>query len=100
MDDVKSTDLIEFLRRQRQSRQFTDEPVSDDDLEAILEVARWTGSSKNTQPWQFVVVTDPEIKREISKATQWTGCTPMTTTRAGYRSGSCWRRRHSDWDPG
>lgn len=73
MGETKSAELIEFLRGQRQSRQFTDEPVSDDDLDAILQVARWTGSSKNTQPWQFVVVTDAAIKGEISKATQWTG---------------------------
>jgi nitroreductase len=73
MGEPDSAALIEFLRRQRQSRQFTDEPVSDADLEAILQVARWTGSSKNTQPWQFVVVTDPAIKAEIGKATQWTG---------------------------
>lgn len=73
MGSTSSAELIEFLRRQRQSRQFTDQPVSEDDLEAILQVARWTGSSKNTQPWQFVVVTDPTIKAEIAQATQWTG---------------------------
>jgi nitroreductase len=73
MGEGTAANLIEFLRGQRQSRQFTDEPVSDEDLEAILQVARWTGSSKNTQPWQFVVVTDPAIKAEIGKATQWTG---------------------------
>jgi len=73
MGNATSAELIEFLRGLRQSRQFTDEPVSEEDLTAILEVARWTGSSKNTQPWQFVVVTDPELKAEIGKATQWTG---------------------------
>ena len=72
MTEVASADLIEFLRRQRQSRQFTDEPVSEADLEQILQVARWTGSSKNTQPWEFVVVTEPALKAEIGAATQWT----------------------------
>ena len=67
------SELIEFLRRQRQSRQFTDQPVSEADLEAILQVARWTGSSKNSQPWQFVVVTDAALKTDVGKATQWTG---------------------------
>ena len=72
MTEVASADLIEFLRRQRQSRQFTDEPVTEADLEQILQVARWTGSSKNTQPWEFVVVTEPALKAEIGAATQWT----------------------------
>ncbi len=48
------------LRATRQIREYTDEPVSDADLAELLEVARWTGSSQNTQPWHFVVLTDPE----------------------------------------
>ena len=44
------------LRRTRQVRQFTDEPISKSDLQTILEVARWSGSSMNRQPWTFIVV--------------------------------------------
>jgi len=43
------------LLRTRQVREFTPEPPSDEQLDAILEVARWTGSSQNSQPWRFVV---------------------------------------------
>jgi nitroreductase len=73
MATSEQTGLIEFLRGQRQARQFTGEPVSEDDLQQILEVMRWTGSSKNSQPWQFVVVEDASLKAEIAKATQYTG---------------------------
>ena len=48
--------VLTALRRTRQVRQFTDELVSDNDLQAILEVARWSGSSMNRQPWTFIVV--------------------------------------------
>lgn len=48
------------LRHTRQVRQFTDEPVADTDLDRILDVARWTGSSTNWQPWQFAVIRDRE----------------------------------------
>jgi nitroreductase len=48
--------ILAALRRTRQVRQFTDELVSDDDLQAILDVARWSGSSINRQPWTFIVV--------------------------------------------
>src|SRR5450756_2466305 len=48
--------ILAALRRTRQVRQFTDELVSDDDLQAILDVARWSGSSMNRQPWTFIVV--------------------------------------------
>jgi nitroreductase len=45
--------ILRALRRTRQIRRFTDEPVAEADLVAILEVARWTGSSTNRQPWTF-----------------------------------------------
>ncbi len=34
-------------------------------LDAIADVARWTGSSKNTQPWRFIVITDPSTIQAI-----------------------------------
>ena len=46
------------LRGLRQTRRFTEDPVTDEVLARILEVARWTGSAKNTQPWEFIVVRD------------------------------------------
>jgi nitroreductase len=48
--------VVTALRRTRQVRQFTDELVSDDEIQAILDVARWSGSSMNRQPWTFIVV--------------------------------------------
>jgi nitroreductase len=59
--------VLRALRKTRQIRSFTDEPVSEDDLHAILEVSRWTGSSMNTQPWQFIVVRDADVRRQIGE---------------------------------
>jgi nitroreductase len=59
--------VLRALRRTRQIRSFTDEPVSEEDLGALLEVARWTGSSMNTQPWQFIVIRDPDVRRRIGE---------------------------------
>lgn len=70
---TQTADLIEFLRKQRQVRTFTDQPVSEDQLDAIIEVARWTGSAKNIQPWTLVIVKDPERKRQLAEAGQYTG---------------------------
>jgi nitroreductase len=62
MSDSKPADrstanvVLAALRRTRQVRQFTDEPVSDKDLGSLLEVARWSGSSINRQPWTFIIV--------------------------------------------
>ncbi len=56
------------LRNLRQTRQFSDRPVPDDVLNDVLEVARWSGSAKNTQPWHFIVVTDADMRREVAEA--------------------------------
>ncbi|MCO6450694.1 MAG: nitroreductase family protein [Caldilineales bacterium] len=40
----------------RAIRQFNDQPISDEALVAILNAGRWSGSSKNNQPWHFVVL--------------------------------------------
>ena len=66
-------DYLEFLKGQRQTREFTSEPVSDADIQALLETMRWTGSSSNSQPWQFVVVRDQTAKDALAQATQYTG---------------------------
>lgn len=52
-------DLVRPLLRTRQIREFADAQPTDAELEAITDVARWSGSSTNEQPWRFIVVRDP-----------------------------------------
>jgi nitroreductase len=59
--------MIETLRTVRQIRQYAPDPVPDDVVEQLLRVARWTGSSKNSQPWHFVVVRDRDALERISR---------------------------------
>jgi nitroreductase len=66
--DIPPAGLIDFLRTLRQVRRFTDEPVSDDALHDVLQVARWTGSAVNRQPWEFVVVRDRATLRALAAA--------------------------------
>lgn len=54
------SDIYDFILGLRAIRSYRDEELAPEHLEAILEAARWTGSSKNSQNWSFVVVTDPE----------------------------------------
>ena len=73
--------ILEEIRKVRQSRAFTDEPVSDEQLQALLEVAQWTGSSQNTQPWHFIVIRDKELLERVSRvrgeAIRWAATAPM-----------------------
>jgi nitroreductase len=56
----------------RANRSFSSNAVSSEDMAAVLEAARWTGSSKNTQNWSFVVIDDPEQKDRICTAGDYT----------------------------
>jgi nitroreductase len=77
--DTRDT-VLRALRRTRQVRSFNEEPVADSDIQAILEVCRWTGSSMNTQQWQFIVIRDAAIRRriaEISVHARYLGKAPL-----------------------
>src|SRR5947209_2957328 len=54
------------IRRMLQIRQYKDEAVPDEIVEQLLDLGRWTGSSKNGQPWHFIVVRDRESLRRIA----------------------------------
>lgn len=56
------------LIRERQIRDFTTEPPAADELYALTEVARWTGSSRNDQPWRFITVTQRETIHGLAEA--------------------------------
>ncbi len=59
-------DAYQTLLSLRAVRHFTDQAIPDDVIERILQAARWTGSAKNTQPWQFVVVRSRETLQALS----------------------------------
>lgn len=65
--DQDVADALETIRTVRQIRQYTDGAVSDDDLHTILEIARWSGSSRNTQPWHFIVVRDKQRLHDLAQ---------------------------------
>lgn len=56
--EIPPAAILTFLRELRNIRHYQDTPVPDDVLHEILEVARWSGSAKNAQPWSFVVIRD------------------------------------------
>lgn len=59
--------VLEQIRTVRQARVYRPDAVPQEALNELLQIARWTGSSRNTQPWRFVVVTDKELLRGISQ---------------------------------
>jgi nitroreductase len=58
-------ELREVMRTTPATREFTDEPVPDEVLHGILDVARFAPSGGNRQGWQVIVLRDPEVRRRI-----------------------------------
>jgi nitroreductase len=59
--------VAEAVRQRRSIRSFKPIPVPDEMILEMLETARLAPSGSNSQPWRFVVVTDPGEKRELRK---------------------------------
>ena len=70
-DTEQSAAILRALRRTKQVRGFTSEPVDRDAVQEILEVARWTGSSMNSQPWQFIVLHDRADLEAVAAAAKY-----------------------------
>lgn len=60
--------LLDLVTKRRSVRQFKSDPVPDEYITKIIEVARWAPSGFHTQPWEFVVVRDPEVKAKVVAA--------------------------------
>ena len=60
----------DILRRRRTVRHFSDRPVSRETIEWLVRCAGSAPSGANKQPWRFVCVTDPELKRRIRVAAE------------------------------
>lgn len=62
--------FLESIRGRRSVREFSDRPVSQAVIEHLIAAAGSAPSGANKQPWRFVAVQDPTIKREIREAAE------------------------------
>jgi nitroreductase len=67
IDVENASNFINFLKRLRAVRQYRPDPIPQEIVDKVLEVARWSGSASNRQPWEFVVIRNKETLRVLSK---------------------------------
>jgi len=58
-------DVFQAIKKRKSVRDYTGEPISEEDMSKLLQSARKAPSAKNLQPWQIIVVTDFETKKEL-----------------------------------
>ena len=68
----RSAEFYAEMKRRRTVRQFSDRPVPREIIEDCLHTAATAPSGANMQPWSFVVVTDPAVKRQIREEAEKT----------------------------
>jgi nitroreductase len=64
--------FLELVQHRQSDRAYLDKPVEKEKIDRILEAARLAPSACNSQPWKFVVVTDPKKRLEVANATSST----------------------------
>ena len=62
--------VLKLLRKRRSIRHFLPRTVEPDKLEALVEAAVRTPTSRGRNPWQFIVVDDPQLLEQLGDAKQ------------------------------
>ena len=65
--------VSDAIRLKRAVRKFTPDPLPEETILAILNAGRRAQSSKNTQPWHFIAITDKGILKQLSECGEWAG---------------------------
>jgi nitroreductase len=63
--------VLEAIYKRRSIREFTDAPISPEDLLEIVKAGMWAPSGMNNQPWRFVIIQDPGVKEELAGQTHY-----------------------------
>lgn len=71
--DQPDQKVMAVIRAKRAIREFTDQPVPEPIMRTILDAGRLAQSSKNTQPWQFIVVRERDTLRQLGECGMYAG---------------------------
>lgn len=66
-------ECIEAIMGRRSIRNYTDQPVTDEQLDVVLRAAMAAPSAGNQQSWRFIVVRDADRREALSQATPYAG---------------------------
>lgn len=58
-------DFLEVVMTRRSCRQYKEDLINDSDLNTILECANWAPCPLNLQPWEFIVIKNKQLKKQI-----------------------------------
>src|SRR3954466_13162108 len=60
--------LLDLISRRASIRKLKPDPVPDEYIDMIVEAGHWAMSGANSQPWEYIVVKDPQVKQDLFRA--------------------------------
>jgi len=63
--------MLEVIKKRRSIRLYLKKPVEREKIKEVLKAAMFSPSAMHRRPWEFVVVEDESLKKQLSKATPW-----------------------------
>src|SRR5262245_34839797 len=67
---ARGQEIFRLMSSRRSVRHFSSTPVSRECIELAIRTAATSPSGANRQPWRFVAISDPDIKRQIREAAE------------------------------
>lgn len=93
-------DILELIRTRRSVRKHTDEAVTAQQLQRILEAIQWAPSWVNFQPWEVIVVEDPAVRERLAECVPVVNPGRKSVTRAPALLAVCGRHGESGFYQG
>jgi nitroreductase len=79
-------DVLEAIRTRRSVRAYSPKAIPADALDRMRSALRWAPSACNLQPWHFILVTDPDLRRQVAESSHrqlWMAGAPVTIVGCG-----------------
>ncbi len=93
--------MINSITSRRSIRSYTPQPVEDEKIHALIESARLAPSGSNTQPWQFIIVKEDEMRMKLATQShnqQWMNEAPVYIVCIGDSSSRLDENNTVKWD--
>jgi nitroreductase len=90
---LEPQEILKFIYRRRSVRRFQNRPLARDTLEILMKAAMAAPSGNNSQPWEFVIVQDSEVKDALATVHPWVGMAkeaPAAIVVLGDKSSEWW----------
>ncbi len=91
---MEAKEVLDFICARRSVRRFQRKPVPEEILEVLMKAAMAAPSGNNAQPWEFIIVRNPQLREELARVHSWVymaADAPVAIVVGGDKSSIWWR---------